>query len=407
MTPSVLKQICKDTQLYRTPALNDKLYLNFKGFTQISSLEEYTGLKALFLEGNAIDSIEGLPALPELRCLFLQQNALWELSHLEGVPELDTLNVSQNAIERLENLEAVPKLASLIATHCQLESPDSIAGVLACPGLHTLDLQHNNISDPAVLDVLKQLPLLTCLYLKGNPVVSTTKNYRKTFIAALPKLGYLDERPVFEDERRMVDAWAVGGVEAERAERQKIKEEKEAYDRRNFEAMQEMRRAGYAARRAAQGLPPGDTDPALDDFDDSEYVFDEDPPELVEARKRLAAYTGRDGEEEPPELSAARREVAAGGGGVTEAKWATENDGEIYFASVNRGAAAVEEDEGGGGAGSLGGAKAGARASSDDVRQPDATSKAGGAGGAADKGPVSVLEASASHVEVIDLDEMD
>lgn len=69
MTPAVLKQICKETQLYRTPALNDKLYLNFKGFTRISSLEEYTGLKALFLEGNAIDSIEGLPALPELRCL--------------------------------------------------------------------------------------------------------------------------------------------------------------------------------------------------------------------------------------------------------------------------------------------------------------------------------------------------
>jgi hypothetical protein len=33
------------------------------------------------------------------------------------------------------------------------------------------------------------------------------RNYRKTVIAALPELKYLDERPVFEDERRLVNAW--------------------------------------------------------------------------------------------------------------------------------------------------------------------------------------------------------
>ena len=51
------------------------------------------------------------------------------------------------------------------------------------------------------------MPNLKCLYLKGNPVVSTMKNYRKVMVAAIPGLGYLDERPVFEDERRMVNAW--------------------------------------------------------------------------------------------------------------------------------------------------------------------------------------------------------
>lgn len=47
------------------------------------------------------------------------------------------------------------------------------------------------------------------------------------------------------------------------------------------------------------GLPDGDTDPTLDDLSDTEYEFLEDPPELVEARNRLAAYTSRPGEEEP------------------------------------------------------------------------------------------------------------
>lgn len=69
MTKEALKAICKENQLYRTPSLNDKLYCNFKGFTRIDNLEEYTALRALFLEGNVLENLEGLPELKELRCL--------------------------------------------------------------------------------------------------------------------------------------------------------------------------------------------------------------------------------------------------------------------------------------------------------------------------------------------------
>lgn len=69
MTKQALFDLCKQNDLYRTPSLNDKLYANFQAFTQIANLEEYTGLKALFLEGNALVSLEGLPALPHLKCM--------------------------------------------------------------------------------------------------------------------------------------------------------------------------------------------------------------------------------------------------------------------------------------------------------------------------------------------------
>lgn len=39
-----------------------------------------------------------------------------------------------------------------------------------------------------VEDVLENMPALTVLYLKGNPVVKKIKHYRKTLIARLPKL---------------------------------------------------------------------------------------------------------------------------------------------------------------------------------------------------------------------------
>ena len=40
-------------------------------------------------------------------------------------------------------------------------------------------------------------------------------------------------------------------------------------------------------KRQAQGLRDGDTDPMLDDMSDDEWQAPEDPPELVEARRKL------------------------------------------------------------------------------------------------------------------------
>ena len=39
--------------------------------------------------------------------------------------------------------------------------------------------------------------------------------YRKSLARGLPKLYYLDDRPVNEIERKMADAWIRGGAEEE------------------------------------------------------------------------------------------------------------------------------------------------------------------------------------------------
>lgn len=60
------------------------------------------GLRALSLEGNGIEEIQGLENSNELRCLFLQQNLISSIQGLETLVDLDTLNVSNNQIEKIE-----------------------------------------------------------------------------------------------------------------------------------------------------------------------------------------------------------------------------------------------------------------------------------------------------------------
>ncbi len=91
-------------------------------------------------------------------------------------------------------------------------------------------------------NILEKMPNLAVLTMTGNPVISKISMYRKTMVARLKALTYLDDRPVFAEERRTTDAWFEGGPEAEEEMRQKIRDEKREYDRRNFEGRKRKRR---------------------------------------------------------------------------------------------------------------------------------------------------------------------
>ena len=86
-------------------------------------------------------------------------------------------------------------------------------------------MTHNGLEGDgdALLALLAAMPALRALYLSaGNPIAGSVRPYRKRVVAAVAGLVYLDERPVFDAERRGAEAWVRGGDEAEQAERDKL-----------------------------------------------------------------------------------------------------------------------------------------------------------------------------------------
>eukprot|EP00892_Ulva_mutabilis_P000279 jgi/Ulvmu1/10251/UM060_0052.1 len=255
ITHEALRGVCRKHKLYEhRPELNDVLYLHHKGITKLENLQEFRGLKTLYLECNAIQTIENIDHMTGLRCLYMANNVLKSIAGIQTLKSLWTLDVSHNALESLAPLASLDTLRSISATHNKLANPDGLEALKCCTNLQTLDLGNNRIAAEESLSIILQLPV-SLLRLVGNPVVSKTRNFRKTVMLAMPALQNLDDMPCFEKDRRLARAHARGGVEAERAEREVIAVEKAATRERHRAAFNDMMaraRLEHAQAQAAE-----------------------------------------------------------------------------------------------------------------------------------------------------------
>ncbi|KAK4878108.1 hypothetical protein RN001_010614 [Aquatica leii] len=221
MTKEFILKHCKQHKLYQTPHLNDVLYLHYKGFSRIENLEEYTGLRCLWLENNGIDKISGLDNQQDLRSLFLHYNLIKKIENLANCPNLNMLNLSHNQLRRIENLDNNVKLQTLNLGNNYIESVEELEHLIKLPEISVLDLSNNHIEDPLIVQIFSQMENLRVLCLNGNPVIRKIPAYRKTLTLACVQLRYLDDRPIFPRDRACAEAWERGGIAEEQAERQR------------------------------------------------------------------------------------------------------------------------------------------------------------------------------------------
>ncbi|XP_050733164.1 dynein axonemal assembly factor 1 homolog [Eriocheir sinensis] len=252
MTRENLRQLCKDHHLYSVPALNDVLYLHFQGYTEIENLEEYTGLRCLWLENNGLRRISGLDHLRHLRSLHLHHNLLTSLAGIQHLPTLVTLNVAHNMISNIEHLSGLAHLETLQVNHNRLTSVDCLAPLATCPALCSVDLSYNSLKGPGLALVLGEVRELRCVQATGNPATREVRPYRNTFILTCPQLTYLDDRPVFPVDRAAAEAWRSGGLDAERATRREWAEREHRRQRECVNDLLKLRERVLAERAAKE-----------------------------------------------------------------------------------------------------------------------------------------------------------
>eukprot|EP00831_Metopus_contortus_P068569 TRINITY_DN6133_c0_g1_i1.p1 TRINITY_DN6133_c0_g1~~TRINITY_DN6133_c0_g1_i1.p1 ORF type:complete len:547 (-),score=111.26 TRINITY_DN6133_c0_g1_i1:29-1669(-) len=228
MTEEYIKYLCEKERQYRNPKLNDKLYLNNKGFSKIDKLAPYVGVEAIWLNSNCIEKIEGLDTMKKLRLLYLHDNFIKKIENVNIFSELMRLDLSRNLIATIEGLEGLTKLKDLSLDGNLLSCTDSLQGACeASKSLTFFNIANNKIKlDERLMPFLKSLEAMISLDIRGNPVTKEMKNYKKEVIAGLPHLAYLDGNPIEDVDKLAAEAYIKGGLEEERKYRAKYNEEK-------------------------------------------------------------------------------------------------------------------------------------------------------------------------------------
>lgn len=194
-------------------------------------------------------------------------------------------------------------LSTLYFKNNHLTTVEDIAALLCFKNLSVLDLSNNRLEDgDGVLLVLENMPNLKVLYLSGNPCVRAIPNYRRTVLTRCKQLLHLDDRPVFDDERRLVTAWAAGGVDAERKEKQLMREEEDARQRKRLQDFREMMMAARQRQSEQENRNDENSSTTTEDETDSNPTPDSSDAEAEGSVNRIESSSNnrpRRTQEEP------------------------------------------------------------------------------------------------------------
>lgn len=127
----------------------------------------------------------------------LRDCMIFQKTHTTNLRDVRTLNMWGF---ELSNIDIISKLQNAETISLSLNNITSLEPFSYCKNLQNLYLRQNCISDLREVDYLCNLPRLTYLMLRDNPI-SSLPNYRSYIINKLPNLKKLDDIDVTMDDR--------------------------------------------------------------------------------------------------------------------------------------------------------------------------------------------------------------
>lgn len=171
----------------------DKNIPDEEKIVDISGIEKFTNLTKLYLYNNKINDISKLQGLTNLQNLRLEGNDISNLESLSGLNKIRNLHLDYNPITNVDSLQNLTNLNIFSAFNCQITD---ISKLNKLTNMLVFKVGNNNISDISVvgnftkltqlsvakydtetytgeitnIDVLRNLPNLNYLVLKGNSI---------------------------------------------------------------------------------------------------------------------------------------------------------------------------------------------------------------------------------------------
>jgi len=154
-----------------------------------------------------------------------------------------------------------------------------------------VDISDNKIDEDQKLieQILCKIPKLRVLYLFNNECVRKIPYYRKNVVGSLKELTYLDDKPVFEDERRYCDAFIRGGIEEERRERVKYKQEKIDAENQRLQDFREL----VETWKKEKNVPTDEVQEQEQKKEDEKKKKDEEKQKMMEKCLKLKSEKGK------------------------------------------------------------------------------------------------------------------
>ena len=215
----------------------------------IPNLESRKDSFVLYLYNNKIENVTNLDVFTKLTHLYLSHNNIRRLENMDKLANLEKLYIGHNKISVLEGLGNLRRLRELHMESQRLPEGDALTfdprSIQAVRGtLHVLNINNNDVTSLKPLtplsyltdlccadnqlssfvdlsESLRELPCLTRLDLKGNPICDLQR-HRDAVVESAPELRKLDDIDVTSALRQFISGRSQAVARRQSAVKQRL-----------------------------------------------------------------------------------------------------------------------------------------------------------------------------------------